>query len=105
MTIVDVRGGEAVSLSMNKGDVNTVVDSSMDNYCSASHLEGDVCVHEDLDVDDSFAEQPPCNHENYPANARKKVNGTMDEAYDVQRLVGKSRMIYWILSTVIIRLF
>lgn len=36
MANVDVQGGEAISLSMNKGDVNTVVDSSMDNY--AVHL-------------------------------------------------------------------
>lgn len=105
MVNVDVQGGEAVSLRMNKGDVNTIVDSSMDNYCSASRLEEDVCVHEDLDADDLFAEQTPCSHENCPANARKRVNGIMDEVYDVQRLVDKSRIIYWILSTIIIRLF
>lgn len=61
---VDVHTGEAVSLSMDEGDVNAVdvpgnKDFGVQNYCSASGLEGDMGVPEDFDMDYLYAEEPP----------------------------------------------
>lgn len=61
---VDVCTGEAVSLSMDEGDVNAVdvpgnIDFSVQNYCSASGLEGDIGVPKDFDEDVLYAEEPP----------------------------------------------
>lgn len=40
---------------MNTVEVPGNIDSSVDNYCSATRLEGDVCAPKNLRVDDIFA--------------------------------------------------
>lgn len=40
---------------MNTVEVSGNIDSSVDNYCSATRLERDMCAPKDLRMDDLFA--------------------------------------------------